>query len=848
MELEVKVPMGSTPNWSTRLSRAVLDHPRIVTAFLLVLVGLCVFSLPFFRIDVGIGPYRSDTDPNVEDWSDVRKAFVADQNIYLVYKTDDVFAKPSLELVRTLSAKLKDLSVEGEQGRVPAYSDVMSLTTVRSIEGGEFDVKTPMLVPDPIPADAAALQHIKARARQNPMISEALLSRTDQVAAVQLRLSRGLTNAQLTSVVGQTRALARAAGGSNTSFQVTGGPVVEVDEGAYIVSDLRLFLPLAFLVIVLTLASFVRRFLPVAIGVAGVTLSVGVAMAVLPLLGGSLNSTTIMLPPVVGCLTAAAFIHYVSEIGKNAHHNPLATPLENAELTMSHLLAPSLIVAITTGVGFASNAVTDLPAIRDFAIAVGVGVVAGLVVANLLFALASRNRAAERFAAPDSVAQSPRTERWLSNYADFLARHRGAALGLSLAFIAVAAAGIPRLVVGMDQLAAFDEDTPVRQATAMFEQHIGGRGQMIVSIRHREPGHFVEPEALARLEKLEEFLRTPEVGAGAIWSATDYVKLLHRGFFNDDPKEERIPDTREAVAQLLLINGDPRIREYVNQDQSWVRLVVRIPGGDSTVTAARFAAADRYLKEHFPETDGYLATPRTGDMPPLPGAVTTGMDKVFSYTVNNLTESTLLGFGISFVVVFGLLALLFRSFKTSFAAMPENILPILANLGVMGWLDIRLDPVTLMLSSVGLGLAAEDTIHILKHLRDRLAVHGDIALGIKESLLFKGPGGIATSLATAAGFSVVLLSNFVTARHFGLLTCTAVLIALVGDLVFMPALLLCTKTNLGVKRVGEPARPDATEEHSLPLLAPTVVTAPAGQAQVSGLECPVPDPWHGHYG
>jgi hypothetical protein len=167
--------------------------------------------------------------------------------------------------------------------------------------------------------------------------------------------------------------------------------------------------------------------------------------------------------------------------------------------------------------------------------------------------------------------------------------------------------------------------------------------------------------------------------------------------------------------------------------------------------------------------------------------------------VIQLVHSQATGLLVASALIFGLMFLMFRSLRTGLVSLAPNLLPIATNLGLMGWLGIRLDASTVMISTVALGIAVDDTVHFLQHLRARLGVHGDLERAVRETFHTKGPAIIWTSIVISLGFCVVLVSSFSPTRNFGLLICVAMLAALLADLVLLPALLLCLRTRLGVR-------------------------------------------------
>jgi len=108
-------------------------------------------------------------------------------------------------------------------------------------------------------------------------------------------------------------------------------------------------------------------------------------------------------------------------------------------------------------------------------------------------------------------------------------------------------------------------------------------------------------------------------------------------------------------------------------------------------------------------------------------------------------------------------------------------------LGVMGWAGIPLDLMTITIASVAMGIAVDDTIHYLHRYLEEL--NGSPEQAVERSHGSVGYAILYTSLLITLGFSLLAFSDFVPSVLFGLLTGLAMILALLGDLTLLPALL-----------------------------------------------------------
>jgi hypothetical protein len=158
--------------------------------------------------------------------------------------------------------------------------------------------------------------------------------------------------------------------------------------------------------------------------------------------------------------------------------------------------------------------------------------------------------------------------------------------------------------------------------------------------------------------------------------------------------------------------------------------------------------------------------------------------------------------GLVLVVLVVAMTLLFRSVKMGLLAMIPNVVPIAAMLGLMGWLDIRLDGFTVMIACIAIGIGVDDTIHYLHHLRHELSLGKGLDEAMTATVTSVGRALVFTSVVLALGFWIFCLSDFVGTFNFGLLTGVTVLVALAADLLILPAAIMIVGVPKGWMKEG----------------------------------------------
>jgi uncharacterized protein len=157
------------------------------------------------------------------------------------------------------------------------------------------------------------------------------------------------------------------------------------------------------------------------------------------------------------------------------------------------------------------------------------------------------------------------------------------------------------------------------------------------------------------------------------------------------------------------------------------------------------------------------------------------------FIVNSLRDSLVL----AFLIIFGCMVGLFRSWRILLMSIVVNVVPLLITAGLMGWMDIRIKPSTVLVFSVALGITIDVTIRFLVNFKQELRRHDDsIADTVHRTIHDTGLSIIYTSLILIAGFAVFMLSHFDGTKSLGYLTSLTLLLAMVTNLTLLPALLL----------------------------------------------------------
>jgi hypothetical protein len=320
---------------------------------------------------------------------------------------------------------------------------------------------------------------------------------------------------------------------------------------------------------------------------------------------------------------------------------------------------------------------------------------------------------------------------------------------------------------------------PVKAATVKVDTVMGGTTNVIYIFDAGEDDGIKEPAVLReidRLQRIGEAYDPPYVRK--TYSIVDVLKDLNQAFHGGDPAYHVIPETRELVAQYLLLyesSGGEEAEKLVTSDYRRASLEFRLAMASAQKTAAFIGSIDSALADD-PIRESKLALTGIGAL----------WVKMMDYIVSSQIRGFLLAFGAIAVV----LVVVFRSPRIGLITMIPNLSPVLLTLGAMGWFGILLDYPKVGIAAVAMGIAVDDTIHLMTHYRHEFDRRGDYMEALVAALQDVGRALVITSITLVCGFLVLTLSILDMTAMQGILLSTTVVVALIADFLLMPALIL----------------------------------------------------------
>ncbi len=269
-----------------------------------------------------------------------------------------------------------------------------------------------------------------------------------------------------------------------------------------------------------------------------------------------------------------------------------------------------------------------------------------------------------------------------------------------------------------------------------------------------------------------------EVFVGKVMSIVDIVKETNRALHENRPDHYTVPSERALIAQELLLfenSGSDDLEEITDSQFRKARITLRVPSLDGVVYPAFLSR----LRHGFEEI--------LGDELPF---YMTGLTPLMVRALSAMTTSLARSYVFALLIITPLMILMIGRLGVGLLSMVPNLLPVVTTLGVMGLCGIPLDASNIVVGSVIIGLAVDDTIHFMHRFQRDFEQSGDVREAVRRTLATTGSALLFTSLVLTTGFLVMAgLASMRNTMVFGLLASLGIVTAFIADVLVMPALL-----------------------------------------------------------
>jgi uncharacterized protein len=757
------------------LYRLVIRRPWPILVVIFLLTLFFAYHAHHIHIDSSLDSLLPDNDPERQYYNDVVRLFGSENVAVIGILADNIYTPQTLEKIQRLTDEFR---------KIPEVKSAFSLTNAPDIIAKVIGEEQELLVPT-IPATVEEAAAIKEKVATQPIYHKNLVAADGRAAAINIFFVESITDNEFVrrGVDEKIQALVDKAQGPERIYY-TGLPHFKAVSARTIVEDLSYLLPVALILILVVLFFCLRSISGVILPLLVVIITVVWTLGLMVLGGSRLSLGTLSLPPMLLVLGVAYALHVVAEYYELAH--PSCTKEEVLLETLRSINAPVLMAALTTVLGFLSLFTSNIVSIREMGIYAAAGITVAFLLAIILIPAAL---ALLPLPSRHQETYSPGLTTALRTITQFIIQHRTAVIIGSVLIAVLAMLPIPSIQVGSNFLSLFRASHPVRQATDVMNHALGGSMAFYVTIDGNENDLMRKEDTLKRIKALQTYINSLP-GVDKTVSFVDFCELVDQGI-QTASTEDGTPSPAPAAAASFW--GDQAKLDGVMQmfmlsptlimsvvDHPWYsrsNIQVRTSFTHPREIADAVQKIHTFAEEHFP--------PEIQVHP-------TGTVILNTRTASGLISGQIQSLALTAVVIFVIMTVMFLSFRVGIIAMIPNLYPILVFFGLMGVTGATLSIGTNTIAAIVLGLAVDDTIHIMSRLSAEARRTSDQQEALLRSLCTVGKPTLYYSLLVFLGFLSFGLSTFVPIQEFGLLSATTIAFGVLAELALLPALLTTT--------------------------------------------------------
>lgn len=827
------------PNWLKHLyTEFVIRHTLVTFVFVVAIILIIASHSDSFRMDASADSLVLENDQSLEYYRKVKKKYGTDDYLFITFAPNkELFSEDSIKQLTALRdqiALLPEVEVVVSLVDAPIFNpETVSLGNIEDdiyfIKDQDVDLKQakqdflsiPLYINLLISEDGkttamqANLKGNKNYFKLNDELRKLQWKQKKEkltpyeLAAIQnlkkeLRLLADEVSLRNARVINSIRSLKQSYQDIGKIY-LGGVPMIAHDMVDFVKSDLIVFGLGVFVLLILIQAFIFRRlrWIVITLGCCIVT-----AVTAIGLLGWLDWPVTVISSNFVALLliiTMSLMIHLIVRFRQVEREFEMLSYNDKVLETMSSMFTPCAYTSLTTIVAFGSLMVSDIRPVIDFGKMMILGVSLAFVIAFTLFPLLMLIR--------KKTSLDERKQGAFFAFTNLLAlisdRWRWQVAIVAILISGVSAWGIGYLSVDNRFIDYFKTDTEIYQGMKVIDTELGGTTPLEIIIERGaieadfafveesseddefEDDEFEEDEAFAELAPAE---------SPRLWMTSFGIDKLHRiqDFLSKIDVTGKVLSLAAGLQIVEQINGNQRLddfqlsllekkipqelREQVlapfyDRENDEVRFLIRVKESDPDLNRNQLLAQiSQFLTEELKISKQHFHF--------------TGMLILYNNMLESLFKSQILTLGVVFGIILLMFIVLFRSWKLAIIGMFPNLIGACFVLGLMGWSGIPLDMMTITIAAISIGIAVDNTIHYIHRFKAEYKKLGDYTKAMYACHDTIARAMYFTSITIIAGFSVLVLSNFMPSIYFGLFTSLAMFVALMANLTLLPVMLL----------------------------------------------------------
>lgn len=782
--------------WSNIAKFIIRKRIPILIALGIVTVFMAIKSRDA-RLQWGLPKLLPDTDSTLIAYEQFKDRFGEESTVFLLGIEKNPLE--NLELFNAWYQVGRDLDT------IPGVSGVLSINHLyhvdKNIQEKKFEIDT---LSSRKLNTVAELDSVRSKILSLPFYQGRLYNDSTMVNVMAVTLNNDSFNSAMREpmVDGIVNRIDQFEQEYNIEVHRSGLPFIRTFTTRLIKSELKMFIVMAFVVTITILFLFFRSIFPVMVSVCIVALGVIWSLGSLALLDYEVTILTSIIPPLVIVIGIPNAVYLINKYHAEylLHHNkPLALIR-----VVTKIGKATLLTNFTTAIGFLTFVFTDSQVLVEFGIVASLNIMLLFVISILIIP------SVFSFLPPPKKKQTKHLDKvWVLKTVgvlEHLATSQRKWVYIVTAFLVTAG------IIGVTQIETTGnlvDDLPsshfVVEDLHFFEEHFSGVMPLEISIDTKKGGLATRSSTLRRIDRLEGVLNEyPELSKPI--AIVDGIKYIKQAYYGGNPSKYELINRQEEVFFKPYIDNagsaSSVLDRFVDSTNQYTRVSVQMADVGIQQMDSLLNDLRSKVDKIFPSDKFDVA---------FTGSAVTYL-KGTSYLVRNLFTSLFL----AILIIAVIMALLFSSFRMIAMSIFTNLIPLLLTAAMMGYFGIPIKPSTILVFSIAFGISIDDTIHFLAKYRMELRANNwNIGLAAIKAIRETGVSMIYTSIILFFGFSVFDSSDFGGTQALGILVSFTLLIAMLANLVLLPAFLMTLDNAITTKAFKEPLLDAFDEEEDI---------------------------------
>jgi len=581
--------------------------------------------------------------------------------------------------------------------------------------------------------------------------------------------------------------------GENAKIHLGGIPMIADDMMSFIKSDIVVFGIGVFIFIICTLWFIFRNLKWVIMPLVGCTASVIIMIGLLGLIGWKVTVISSNFIALMLILNMAMNIHVTVRFLQLKKEFPELNKEEAVLKASKKMMLPILYTVLTTICAFLSLVFSGIKPIIDFGWMMTLGLIVSILVTFLLLP------SLLNIFSSDNEINLKNTEKSYitSALSSFTKNNEIIIFGFTLIIILFSIIGIFKLEVENSFINYFDKETEIYKGMKKIDDDLGGTTPLNIILKFPKKVKEIDDDEFSEWEEENE-----EEDKAKYWFTRDKIdkiikvhdyldslpeigKVLSFGSIlrvAEDLNNKELQSLEIAVLYSKIPNEIKKeiVSPYISVEKDEARISVRIK--DSQENLRR----NDLIKKINSELNTKLGLSK--DEYKLSGVLI-----LFNNLLQSLFKSQILTLGIVMLGIFLMFFILFKNLALSFIGVVPNFIAAFFILGIIGFMGIPLDMMTITIAAITIGIAVDNSIHYIYRFKEEFTKINDYNKTLDRCHSTVGIAILNTSITIIFGFSILVLSNFIPTIYFGVFTGIAMLLAMLSVLTLLPKLILTIK-------------------------------------------------------